>query len=83
VVDHVVVQQGGGVDELDESRGLQVLATAVGLPAGGRMGRQQPEMMCSATWSTSGTALLRRERMTVSTSAMSAPTRARISSNVM
>ena len=41
VVDHVVVQQGGGVDELDEGRGLQVLAAAVGLPARGRMGRQQ------------------------------------------
>jgi hypothetical protein len=49
----------------------------------GRRRLPPPAMMCSATWSTSGTVLLSRARIMASTPARSAVTSARISSSAM
>jgi hypothetical protein len=86
-VDHVVVQQRRRVHELDEARRFDVLfvsmpqARPASTQSRGRRRLPPPPMMCSATWSTSGTALLSRARIMASTAARSARTRRRISSS--
>ena len=87
-IHHVVVQQGRRVDELDERRRLDVWVARRPSPAPqarpasttsrGRRRLPPPAMMCSATWSTRGTMLLRPARMASSTAARSGRTRSRI-----
>ena len=94
VIDHIVMQQGGGVDELDEGRGLPISGRPREACLGGSLGRQQdqasgrrrlppPATICSATWPTRATWLDRRVRMISSTASRSVATSARISGRPM
>ena len=46
-VDHVIVQQGGGVDELDDRRRLDVLLALVAAGAGGEQHQQGPQPLAA------------------------------------